>query len=114
VPPLPPDLVIGKPTDVELDDDGVAVPVDCDVACTAQPGGALVIGDEVIARAKRGSKLRLARGARGRVRVRFSSPVRAAARAARAAGRKPWVSVSVRAKGKARRSVTATRRVKLR
>lgn len=112
--PLPPVIDIGDPLDPLLDEDGISVPIRCDQACTVQPEGLLLDGPGTGARAKKAGKVRVAKGKRGRVRLRFDSKARAAAREALAAGRKPWVSVSVRAKGKSPRTVRASRRVKLR
>ena len=112
--PLPPVIDIGNPLDPLLDEDGISLPVRCDQACTVQPEGLLLDGPGTGARAKKAGKVRVAKGKRGRVRLRFDSKARAAAREALAAGRKPWVSVSVRAKGKSPRTVRASRRVKLR
>lgn len=112
--PLPPIIDIGDPLDDLLDEDGLVLPVRCDRACTVRPEGLLLGAAEGGARAKKAGRVRIARGKRGRVRVRFDSEAREAAREALAAGRKPWVSVSVRAKGKSPRTVSASRRVKLR
>lgn len=111
--PPPPGVDIGRPIDPILDDDGIVVPVECDQACTVQPSGLLVEGTSVAARAKKGTKLRLKKGARGRVRVRFGAAGREAAREALGAGRKPWVSVTVRAKGRSPRAKFVSRRAKL-
>jgi hypothetical protein len=115
--PLPPVIDIGDPLgdplDDLLDEGGIALPVRCDQACTVRPEG-LLLGAGEGARAKKGARVKVSKGKRGRVRVRFSSDAREAAREALAAGRKPWVSVSVRAKGKSPRTVSASRRVKLR
>lgn len=115
--PLPPVIDIGEPLDDLLDEGGIVLPVRCDQACTVRPEGLLVDGADGAGtgtRAKKAARVRLSKGRRGRVRVRFDSEARAAAREALAAGRKPWVSVSVRAKGKSPRTVSASRRVKLR
>jgi hypothetical protein len=116
--PLPPVIDIGDPLGDDplgdlLDEGGIVLPVRCDQACTVRPEGLLFdAGDGK--RAKKGARVKVPKGRRGRVRVRFDADTRAAAREALAAGRKPWVSVSVRAKGKSPRTVSASRRVKLR
>jgi hypothetical protein len=112
--PLPPDIDIGTPLDPLLDEDGIVLPVRCDRECTVRPEGLLIGAADRGKRAKKAGKVRIARGKRGRVRLRFDYAARTAAREALAAGRKPWVAVSVRAKGKSPRTMTASRRVKLR
>jgi hypothetical protein len=116
LPPLPPppEVDIGKPTDPILDENGIALPVECDQACTVEAGGLLLGSVSVEGRAKRGSKVRLEKERRGRVRVRFGAAAREAARKALAAGERPWVSVIVRAKGRSPRALFVSRRAKLR
>lgn len=112
--PLPPEIDIGAPLDPVLDGDGIAVPVECDRDCTVLPGGLLVDAASDARRSKKTGSVKLRKGARRRVRVRFGAADRTAAREALASGRRPWVSLTVRAKGKSPRPVRVSRRVKLR
>jgi hypothetical protein len=111
--PFPPDVDLGAPLDPVLDDDGIAVPVACDVSCTVEPTGLLYEGADATARAKRAARTKLAAKARGRVRVRFGAAARKSARKALARGRKAWVALTVRAKGRSPRTVAFSRRVRL-
>ena len=111
--PFPPDVDLGPAPDVSLGGDGVLeVNPRCNESCVVSPTGLLHGTDQVVA--GRGSRARLrARRAR-RVRVKFGGTAARLAREALADGHRPWVSISVTARGRSPRPVTVSRRVRLR
>ena len=111
--PFPPDVALGPAPDVSLGDDGVLV-VDprCSENCIVKPYGLVVGGERIVAGSGDRVRLRARRGRR--VRVRFGKRAARVAREAFAAGRRPWVSISVTARGRSPRPVTVSRRVRLR
>ncbi|MDQ3934301.1 MAG: hypothetical protein M3340_06680 [Actinomycetota bacterium] len=113
--PLPPDVDLYADPLATLDPDGdLSVPIRCDQDCKAIPTGIVFPGAGRDAVAGRGGSKRLRRAKRGRVLVDFGAAGARAVREAQAAGAKPWVSVSVRARGRSPRPLLVSRRYRLR
>jgi hypothetical protein len=113
--PFPPTVDIDTPVDPGLDEKGeLRLAVSCSTACKATPNGILAAeGDSQLVAAS-GSSKRIRAKRRGLVTLRFGSEQSRKVRKALRAGRKPWVSVSVRARGRSPRPITVSRRIRLR
>jgi hypothetical protein len=88
--------------------------VRCSTACKATPRGILAAdgSDQLVAAS--GSSKRISAKRRALVELRFGSEQSRKVRKAIRAGHKPWVSISVRARGRSPRPVTVSRRIRLR
>jgi hypothetical protein len=113
--PFPPAIDIHLPLSVPVGNDGsIPLPVRCNQACNVSTKGILFgAGDAPVAAAgSRSARLKARR--RRSLRLTFGAAAASQARAALGAGKRPWASVSVTAKGRSPRPVTLSRRVRLR
>jgi hypothetical protein len=113
--PLPPDVDIYKDPLASLDGDGdLLAPVRCIPSCKVKATGIVFPGGQAEPVAGGGKSKRLAARKRTRVKLDFGTKGAKAVRDALAAGRRPWVSVSVSARGKSPRPFVVSRRFKIR
>ena len=113
--PAPPDAEIYSDPLATLDSDGdLLAPVACSVSCKVRATGIVFPGGEAKALAGAGPSQRLKPRRRTKVKLDFGAEGRRAVKAALAAGQKPWVSVSVSARGKSPRPYAVSRRFKIR
>jgi hypothetical protein len=113
--PFPPNVEIDVPADPGLDENGeLRLAVSCSTACKATPKGILAAEGSGQLVAASGSSKRIRAKRRGLVKLRFGSEQARKVRKAIRAGRKSWVSVSVRARGRSPRPITVSRRIRLR
>jgi hypothetical protein len=113
--PFPPTVEVDTLADTGIDENGeLRLAVSCSAACKATPNGILAAEGtgQLVAASGSGKRIRAKR--RGLVKLRFGSDQARKVRKAIRAGRKPWVSVSVRARGRSPRPVTVSRRIRLR
>ena len=112
--PLPPDVDVELPSAPELDQGGaLRVAVRCSTACKVRPDGSVYSAMDDRPKRGAGSSRRLKARRRGRVTLRFDAATAKSVRKALRQGRRPWVSLSVTARGKSPRPVTVSRRVNL-
>jgi hypothetical protein len=114
--PFPPDVRVEAPSEPRLDSDGaLRLAVRCSRACTATPAALLLPGTGAEPAAAKGAARKLKARRAGTLGVRFGRDRAKAVRKALRAGRKPWVSFTVRARGGGSpRPMIVSRRVKLR
>jgi hypothetical protein len=113
--PPPPDIDIYADPLAQLDEDGDLLPtVRCSENCKVTATGIVFPGADRRAIAGEGRLRRVKARKRTRVKLDFGAAGAAAAREALAAGRRPWVSVSVSARGRSPRPLVKSRRFKLR
>ena len=113
--PAPPDVTIYKDPLAALDGDGdLRAQVRCDQRCKVSSAGIVFPGGSDDAVPGRGKSVRLKARRRSRVKIDFGEKGAEAVRDAIAAGRRPWVSVTVSGRGKSPRPLVVTRRLKLR
>jgi hypothetical protein len=113
--PFPPSLEIDVPDTPQLDEGGVLrIAVRCSAACKALPTGILSPNGNAELVGASGSSKRIGAKQQRVLTIRFGDELSRAVRKAVRAGRKPWVSVSVRARGKSPRPMTVSRRIRLR
>lgn len=113
--PFPPNLDVGVPDGLRIDGEGeLALTVRCSSACKASPRGILAPDGRGELVAGSGATKRVGAKRRRTLTVRFGGDQARRVRKAIKAGRKPWVSVSVRARGRSPRPVTVSRRIRLR
>jgi hypothetical protein len=114
-PPPPPDVAIHRDPSAALDERGaITVPASCSESCRLSPTGIIHLGGDELGIAGRGKSRRLSRRKRGRLSVVFGAGALKEAREAIAAGRRPWISVTVSARGRSPRPTLATRRLRVR
>jgi hypothetical protein len=114
-PPPPPEVDFEGPITPKLDGDGdFRISVRCSSACKASARGILAPEGTERLVAATGSSKRIASKRRGVLKLRFGNDQSRAVRKAIRAGRKPWIAVSVRARGRSPRPMTVSRRVRLR
>lgn len=115
VPPAPPTVAIDSPDAPQLDGEGFfRVAVRCSTRCKAVPRAILAAGGNEQLVAGAGPSRRIAAKRHTVLKIRFGSQQSRAVLKAIRAGRRPWVSVSVRARGKSPRPITVSRRFRLR
>jgi hypothetical protein len=115
LPPSPPTVTIDPPATPQLDDQGtLRLAARCSTSCQALPKGVLAAGGNRQLVPGDGPARRIPAKRRAVLKIRFGSRQSRAVRKAIRAGRKPWVSVSVRARGKSPRPITISRRIRLR
>ena len=113
--PFPPGVDVDVPGTQRIDGDGdLVLAVRCSRECTAKPRGVLVPGGAEAQASGSGKTRRLRAGRRGTLTLDFGGAGARAVRRAIAAGRKPAVHVSVRARGESPRPLTVSRRVRVR
>jgi hypothetical protein len=113
--PAPPDVTLYKDPLAALDEDGdLRAPVSCDRGCKVTSAGVVFPGGGQQALAGRGRSVRLKARRRTRVKLDFGADGARAVRDALAAGRRPWVSVTVSGRGRSPRPLVVSRRYKLR
>lgn len=113
--PFPPTVEIDAPDVPQLEEDGTfRIAVKCSTRCKAQSEGLLAPGGDAQLVAGEGPSKKLGAKRRGVLKVRFGREQFRSVRKAIRAGRKPWVSVSVRARGRSPRPTTVSRRIRLR
>ena len=113
--PPPPDIDIYADPLAALDEDGDLLPaVRCDVSCKVSSAGIVFPGGGARAIAGSGRSTRLKARRRTRVKLDFGTEGARAAREALGAGLKPWVSVTVSARGRSPRPLIVSRRYKVR
>jgi hypothetical protein len=112
--PPPPDIDIYSDPLAQLDDDGdLLATVRCNQNCKVKASGIVFPGAGRRAIAGGDKSRRLKARTRSRVKLDFGTAGAAAAREALAAGQRPWVSVSVSARGRSPRPFVVSRRFKL-
>lgn len=113
--PPPPDADIYSDPLATLDSDGdLLAPARCSVSCKVKASGIVFPGGEAKALLGRGKSKRLKARRRTKVKLDFGRAGRKAVKAALANGHRPWVSVSVHARGKSPRPFVVSRRFKIR
>lgn len=115
LPPPPPTVEVAPSGTPRLDEDGhLRIAVRCSTGCKALPSGTLApAGNAELVRFD-GSSRRISAKRLTVLKLRFGRDRARSVRKALRAGRRPWVSVSVRARGKSPRPITASRRIRLR
>jgi hypothetical protein len=112
--PAPPDVDLYKDPLAALDPDGdLRAPVSCAVSCKVKATGIVFPGGDRKALAGNGKSIRLKARKRTKVKLDFGEQGAEAVREALAAGQRPWVSVTVSARGKSPRPLVVSRRYKL-
>ena len=113
--PFPPIVEVDTRAEPGLDANGeLHLAVTCSTACKATPKGILAADGTGQLVAADGSSKHIRAKKRGVVRLRFGSEQSRKVRRAIRDGRKPWLSVSVRARGRSPRPITVSRRIRLR
>ncbi|MDQ3934211.1 MAG: hypothetical protein M3340_06220 [Actinomycetota bacterium] len=112
--PFPPVVDILPLPDAALDPDGgLRVDARCSLSCKLTPSAMLYASKSTPLASGRGPSRRLRARARRGVEVRFGKDAARSVRKALRQGRRPWVSISLRARGASPRPVTFSRRVRL-
>jgi hypothetical protein len=112
--PQPPDADIYSDPLASLDGDGdLLAPVRCSQRCKVTATGIVFPGGEAQPMAGSSKSKRLAARRRTRIKLDFGTEGAKAVHDALAAGGRPWVSVSVRARGKSPRPFIISRRFKI-
>ena len=112
--PAPPEVTLYKDPLAALDGDGdLRAPVRCDQSCKVTAAGIVFPGKGEPAAAARGKSVRLRARRKTRVKIDFGAEGARRVREALAAGRRPWVSVTVSGRGKSPRPLVVSRRYRL-
>ena len=112
--PFPPVVEIVPLPDTGLGPDGrLRVTARCSRSCNLTPSATLYASKTTPLVSGRGPSRRLRARARRGIEVRFGSRAARSVREALRQGRRPWVSISLRARGASPRPVTFSRRVRL-
>ena len=112
--PFPPVVDIIPLPDTALDPDGrLRVTARCSRSCKLTPSATLYTSKSTPLVSRQGPTRRLRARAQGGIDVRFGSGAVRSVRKALRQGRRPWVSVSLSARGASPRPVTFSRRVRL-
>jgi hypothetical protein len=112
--PAPPGVHLYKDPLAALDGDGdLRPPVLCTTNCKVASAGIVFPGGEQDAVRGRGKSVRLKARRKRRVKLDFGVEGAQTVRNALAAGRRPWVAVTVSARGKSPRPLVVTRRYRL-
>lgn len=112
--PAPPDVTVYKDPLAALDGDGdLRAQVRCDQSCKVSSAGIVFPDGTDGAVVGRGKSVRLKARRKSRVKIDFGAAGAQAVRDAIAAGRRPWLSVTVSGRGRSPRPLVVTRRFKL-
>lgn len=112
--PFPPVVDIAPLPDAALDPDGrLRVTARCNRSCKLTPSATLYASKTTPLVSGRGPSRRLRARARRGIEVRFGSRAARSVRKALRQGRRPWVSISLSARGASPRPMTFSRRVRL-
>jgi hypothetical protein len=113
-PPAPPEVDLYRDPLAALDPDGdLTASVRCAVSCKVRASGLVFPDGQRAALRGSGRSVRLKAKRRSKVKLDFGEQGAELVREALAAGKRPWVSLTVTARGKSPRPVSVSRRYKL-